>query len=87
MTTWFDKTQVEEYRVEPDGTMMVVHNPTVTPAELLQFTTELAPNPYYRLEPIDAVARIAEDRMDQIPIVDEGVITPFDPRPISVTMS
>ena len=61
----------------PEGFyLMQVNNPTVTQIERLQYTDRLAQNPYARFEPIDAIARIAEDRIAE-PLAEDGLGTPF----------
>ncbi|MCA9168779.1 MAG: hypothetical protein KDB23_13985, partial [Planctomycetales bacterium] len=56
--------------------LLQITNPTLTPIERLQYTQALPPNPYARFEPIDAIARIAEDRIGE-PITEDGQGTAF----------
>jgi hypothetical protein len=58
--------------------LLQIVNPEVVQLERLQYTDELAPNPYARFEPVDSIHRIAEDRINE-PITEDGQGTTFSP--------
>jgi hypothetical protein len=58
--------------------LMQVTNPAVNQFEREQYSKRLAPNPYIRFEPVESIARIAEDRIAE-PITEDGQGTTFNP--------
>ncbi len=70
----------------PEGYYLlhVVSN-AVVELERLQYTQKLPPNPYNRFEPVEAIARIAEDRINE-PITEDGQGTTFSPPQVPVLL-